>query len=79
MAEKRKPVLTILLKNKGKTKSNKVELFHESQFSDDYMLNRSRRWRLRVNGRWNDKQKKGNKKWFTKWEFRDLLFRSLDI
>jgi hypothetical protein len=86
MAEKRKPCLILMLRSPGKRKFNKVELFRGDQWEGfdeehDFPLGipRRRLYRLRINGKWNDLQEKGNIKWFTKWKFRDLLFRSLKI
>jgi hypothetical protein len=87
MAEKRKPCLILMLRvpgKKGGKKWNKVELFCGDQwegFVEDLGMPlrpaRDRLYRLRTNGKWNDKINPKNKKWFTKWQFRDLLFRSL--
>jgi len=60
MAEKRKPVLTVLLRYQGKVKSNKIELFRASDFDSPSGKNSDRLFRLRVNGKWwpsNEKQK----------------------
>ena len=80
MSEKRKPNLIILLRKPGKEKANKLESF-DARLWDDSPRRwfRSKLYRLRVNGRWNDKIKDGNLKYMTKWQFRDLLFRSIDI
>lgn len=94
MAEKRKPCLILLLKipsngspNIEKTdKFIKLELFRGDQwegFNEEHDFpiypRRHKLFRLRINGRWNDLIRKGNIKWFTKWTFRDLLFKSLKI
>ena len=88
MAEKRKPCLIIMLRipsNGEPGKWQKLELFKGDQwkgFSDKLempLIPKHRLFRLRVNGAWNDTRKKGNIKWFTKWTFRDLLFRSIGI
>ncbi len=78
MAEKRKPELTILLKSPGKRKMNKIELFSADLWIGR-KYGRGKLYRLRVNGRWNDKTHEGNMKYLTKWQFRDLLFRTLRI
>lgn len=82
MSEKRKPDLTIVLKKPGK-RAHKLELFLASKFGQHpWMTSGSwgRRYRIRTNGKWFDKTEgyKG-KKFFTKWEFRDLLFKSLKM
>lgn len=79
MAEKRKPTITILLKIEGKTKSTKLELFDQRLWGDG-SFGGAKRYRIRLNGAWFDKKKGfvGNK-YFTKWTFRDLFFRSLKI
>lgn len=79
MAEHRKPSFTILLKNEGKNKSTKVELFKKSLW-EKCSFGRSHQYRIRISGKWFDKKKgyKG-KKYFNKWEFRDLLWRSLNL
>lgn len=90
MAEKRKPCLIIMLRFPGKVepkrKWHKLELFRGTEwdgFSDKLLMPlgtpKHRLFRLRINGQWNDTRAKGNVKWFTKWSFRDLLFRSLNI
>lgn len=94
MAEKRKPCLIIMLRtpsngepeSKKKRKWNKIELFKGDQwegFNEELgmplMPPRKRLFRLRINGKWNDLMDQKNTKWFTKWTFRDLLFRSLGI
>lgn len=78
MGEKRKPVLTILLKKPGK-KTAKVELFTASDFVDkpwcSYWRNR---YRIRSNGKWFGSKGKSRKKTFFTWyQFRDILWRSI--
>lgn len=78
MSEKRKAHLTILLRYNGKAKSNKLELFEATQFNDKAHLERGAKlYRLRVNGKWYDKL--SDKQFYTKWEIRDLLIRSIKI
>ena len=72
MSELRKPCFIFLLKNVGK-KTKKLELF-ESKLWDDKQLLRHKGYRLRVNGKWFPK---GEIRFFTKWEVRDLIFRSV--
>lgn len=78
MAEKRKPDVIFLLRNQGK-KNQKVELFDANLFG---MRNTGReqikRYRIRINGKWFDKRKDyEGLTYFTKWEFRDLFWRSI--
>ena len=67
-------------------KWTKIEVFRGTEwkgFSDVLGMPlapaRHKLFRIRINGRWNDTQSKKNIKWFTKWTFRDLLFRSIDL
>lgn len=78
MSDKRKPDFIFLLRYKGKTKSMKLELFNANQFDDNARLMRGAKlYRIRSNGRW---YKGANSKvYFTKWEVRDLLFKSIKI
>jgi len=74
MAEKRTPALVLLLRTPGNPRKNKwfkVELFS----CRDWGI-WGKQYRMRINGKWND-CKEGNQKWFTKWQFRDILFRSI--
>lgn len=80
MGERRKPDLIVLLRKPGKRKAGKLELFDSELWPDGKRWkfgSRAKRFRIRVNGKWNDKMQEGNKKYFTKWEFRDLLWRSI--
>lgn len=80
MAEKRKPAFTILLRKPGKP-NIKLELF-DSNLWDAYWAygGRSKRYRIRVDGKWFDQQKDYvGKMYFTKWEFRDLMFSNIPI
>lgn len=76
MSEKRKPVLTLLLRKEGKNKSSKVEIFPAELWGyKKFGREVIGRYRLRVSGKWlNDN--KGKRVYFTKWEFRDMLFRT---
>lgn len=68
---KPKPSIVILLRIQGSTKSNKVELY--DAFYYGYIpkpKEKATRYRMKVNGKWF---KHG---FVTKWEFRDMLFRS---
>lgn len=83
MGEKRKPCFEMLLKKDGKRMA-KLELFDSDLWKDGGEKGwrwgtRAKRYRLRVNGKWNDKANKKNQKYFTKWQFRDLLWRSIKI
>jgi len=81
MGEKRKPVMTFLLKIPGK-RTHKVELFRATDFIERwrYGLHRdmAARYRVRSDGKWLGKKGKGNAKTFLTWyEFRDLLWSSM--
>lgn len=77
MGENRKPSTIILLRNQGKS-NFKIELFPERLFENGYI--KTKRWRIRVNGKWFDKTKDYvGMTYFTKWEFRDVLFKSMDL
>lgn len=80
MGEKRKPVLTMLLRFRSNEGAAKVELFKGSDFkyqqADFVMQNIDVRYRIRINGRW---WPKGDRKFFTKTEFGRLLMKSLKI
>ena len=72
MSEKRKAVYIMLLRYRGKKKSQKVELFDAKEWKP-YC---GKKYRMRVNGKWFDRPKMGM--WFvTKSQFRDILFRSI--
>ena len=73
MGEKRKPILTILLRKEGK-RLPKIELYPIELWGDKFNNWNSPRYRLRINGKWF---KSGEQEIFSKWEFRDLLFRSI--
>lgn len=73
MGEKRKPILTMLLNIHGKR--SKVELFEKSLF-EEVSFSEAKRYRLRVDGKFFPKNKK---QYFSKWEFRDILFRSIHL
>lgn len=82
MSDKRKPELIILIRKPGK-KSMKLELFFASKWKQPFWMNSGswgNRYRIRFNGKWFDKiDGYVGKKFFTKWEFRDLLFKSLKM
>lgn len=81
MGEKRKPVFTMLLRKESK-KTNKIELFPSELWEDGKRTNwenPANRYRLRVNGKWNDKYHEKAIKYMTKWQFRDLLWRSIKL
>lgn len=78
MSDKRKPKYTILLKKEGNGKSNKIELFPASLWTDVYRLsdNLGRdRFRIRVNGKW---WPEGKRKFITKTEVKELLFKEME-
>lgn len=72
MAEKRKPLMVLLLRYRGTVDSVKVEVF-PAELWDPKM---KRRYRVRVGGKWYGGAR-GEKSFITKWEFRDILFRSM--
>ena len=83
MSEKRKPYFVFLLKKEGKNKSTKIELFESELWnkSDGYQKG-AKRYRLRVNGKWfkaSYGEHKAEQIYFTKWEIRDLIWRSIPI
>lgn len=68
MADKRKPVYTILLRNEGKKKHNSIEIFSGKGWGKSHRL-----FRLRVNGKWHPK---GEFKLFYKSHIKNLIFNS---
>lgn len=78
MAEKRKACFTFLLKESGKKKFSKVELFRSDQWPKALKFWGRNRFRIRVNGKWYDK-KPGHKgpAFLYKTQIRDLLWRSI--
>lgn len=79
MSEKRKPSFTILHRYSGKKKSSKIELFYADLWKDGQKrLMGTYRYRIRVDGCWYIDTKNNNKRYFTWYEFRDLLWRSLE-
>jgi hypothetical protein len=77
MSEKRKPRITMLLKweAKGKNVTTKVQLYDEHLFPDSDYPFRSKRFRVKLNGKWfygHNKQR-----YFYKTEIRDILWRSI--
>lgn len=69
----RKADITILLKKRGK-KTAKLEMFYAIQWDEKiYARNNAKKYRLRTGGKWFPK---GKVQYFTKWEVRDLLWRS---
>lgn len=86
MAEKRKPCYIFMLKKPGK-KNLKIELFRTSLWPKKEWLGRNKwirkytgheahvRFRIRINGRWN--MVDGKDIAFTKYEFRDILWRTI--
>lgn len=81
MGEKRKPSFEMLLKKDGK-RLGKLELFDSELWEDGMRYEfggKAKRYRLRINGKWNDKKHEKAIKYLTKWQFRDLLWRSIKI
>lgn len=79
MGEKRKPSMTMLLRNIS-NKRVKLELFNAKLWGwtpDRHDCVSRGKYRLRVNGAWNDLGGEGRIKFMTKYEFRDLLFRCI--
>jgi len=77
MSEKRKPIMIFLLRKQGK-KSVKAELF-DARKNWQNMIPRqcfARLFRIRANGKWV-KREGENHSFFTMYEFRDMLFRSV--
>jgi hypothetical protein len=76
MADLRKPTFILLLRKSGKRKGNKVEMFRASLWDEHWNDpgNPKGRWRLRVNGKWFPK---GEMKFFTKTQVKELFFREL--
>lgn len=77
MSEIRKPYLTFLLRYDGKKKSTKLELFDAFLWNKSFGVFRGKRYRMRVNGKWF--QTPDGKKFFYKYEIRDIFWRSLKI
>lgn len=72
MAEKRKPVYTMLLRKQGNTKAGKVEIYRASEFDSSYLF--KRRYRVRVNGKW---WPKGQVRFITPTQIKELVFRQI--
>lgn len=79
VSEKRKPQIVMLLRKSGK-KNLKVELFNARDFRQDdpSASHKCGRYRIRVNGRWYKDGRSTKYTFLTKWQFRDLLWRSLN-
>jgi hypothetical protein len=79
MADIRKPDLIMLLRFSGKRKALKLELFRAQQWGHG---GTRKVYRLRMNGKWfqgKKDQERDYKDFYTFYEFRDLLWRSLKI
>jgi len=79
MGDNREKGLTFLIRYKGKNKSIKVELFPALQWNKK--INQSYnylfyRYRVRTDGKWFNPRKE-KYTFFTKWEIRDLLWKSI--
>jgi len=72
MSEKRKPILTILLKKQGKP-TNKIEVFSERCWPKKGYT-RNGYWRIRVNGAW---WPKNEFKLITKTQLKELMFKAI--
>lgn len=79
MSDIRKPDLVFLLNKKGK-KLVKIGLYNSDLWPEknNKKFGEVNRYRLKVNGRWW-RTKEQKYIFQTKWEFRDLLWRSLSI
>lgn len=76
MGDKRIPDITFLLRYKGRVKSHKIELFHQSQFAKGSKTRWTPQFRVRVNGRWFPY---GSKDVFLyKYQIRDALWRNIN-
>jgi len=76
MSENRKPDFILLLRNQGKQKSNKVELFDADLWEyKRSCMQRGKKYRMRVNGKWHGE----GVVFLSKWEIRDLIWRSIRI
>lgn len=66
-----------VLRKKGKV-SYKAELYPASLWGFKHygMATAAERYRVRIDGKWIDTQQDKGRQYFTKWEFRDMLFRS---
>ena len=81
MAEKRKPTFVIMLKKQGKRgRTHKLEVFPaglwKCSFFSMYPNHFKHRYRLRLDGKWHN-TKDGKPACFTRYEIRDLIWRSL--
>jgi hypothetical protein len=77
MSDKRKPSLILLLRFQGK-RTHKIELFNQHLFKGYEKNYRSNLYRIRVAGKWFPPNlPKGEMKFFNKWKFRDILFKSI--
>lgn len=88
MGEKRQPEYILMLRIPGKSRGQKIEMFHETQWP-----NRPRgamygyeqlgdftgigKWRVRVNGRWFPAGK--GLTFFTKTEVKEMVFRNIGV
>lgn len=73
MSEIRKPKYVLLLKNLGKKRTNKVELFPRELFTSKPLPYRCRmkQYRLRVNGKWFSKG------YYASWQIKELFWRGV--
>ncbi len=83
MGEHRKPSYIFLLKNMSNGKTNKVELFNRTLFTDEPLPYRcqKKQYRLRVNGKWfpSGPTSKIGKVYYASWQIRDMLWKGLPI
>ena len=77
MGEKRKPELVLLLRKQGKEK-HKIEIYSAKLWGN---TDPNKKYRIRVDGKWLRRSFKSGKKekqsFFGKYQFRDILFRSI--
>jgi hypothetical protein len=84
MSEKRKSYITMLLKKRGNITA-KIELFKAEDFNiKGRCLSHgpAQRYRIRCNGKWfpfKDAKPYNGPVYYTKWEVRDLIWRSFDF
>lgn len=82
MGEKRKSDFVFLLKTKSKNTA-KVEIFRSTKWEgkakpeDTWGCISFNRYRIRVNGKWYGKTKEYQYTFLTRYEIRDLMWRSL--
>ena len=76
MSEKRKPEYTILLKNHGKKKTHKIELFASKHWQKGGSVGgwRGGRFRVRFNGKWFPDSEMI---FYTKTQIKEMVFKGI--